>query len=125
MLGMFRRKWIFVPLVLCGCHSWSVVPLAPGIARQLPAQSWVVRIDGERVALKGGRVTADSVVATRREGGRFTLSRDAVAYVEERHVSWGRTIGGVVGLMLAWVLVSAASHMDEPERCPYCGQIYY
>lgn len=127
MLGISRPMWIFVPLVACGCHTWSRVPLASGIARELPAQSWVVRLGGERVAVQGGRVTPDSVVGTRREGGRFSLSRDAVAFVEVRHLSRGRTIGGVLGLVLAWVAVSAATHVNEPDRseCPNCGTVYY
>jgi hypothetical protein len=126
MLAKFRRKWMFVSLVACGCQTWSRVPLAPGIARELPARSYVVRLGGERVALARARATADSIVGTR-QGGRYTISRDDVAFVEERHLSTGRTIGAAAALWMVWVLVSMMIHINdsEPYSCPNCDLVFY
>jgi hypothetical protein len=117
MSAMSRRTLVLVPLLASACHTLRPVPLAPEVSRELPARSWVVLKGGERVRLDRGRVTADSVVGSQRDGGRFAVSRDSVAFVEERHVSAGRTLGlagGVVGgafLALAALLVAAGPGM--------------
>ena len=89
-----------------GCRTWRAVPLIPGEARPLPATARAVRPTGERVELAGGRVTPDSVVGARRggardaAGSRVALPRDSVAFVEERRLSWARTLGLVGGVYL-------------------------
>ena len=67
-----------------GCRTWRAVPLIPGEARPLPATARAVRPTGERVELAGGRVTPDSVM-----------------FVEERRLSWGRSLGAIGGVYLA------------------------
>ena len=89
-----------------GCHVWHAVPLAPGAAHPLPARARVVRPTGERIELRGGRVTPDSVVGARTLGapaggaGRVALPRDSVAFVEVRRLSWARTLGVAGGVYL-------------------------
>jgi hypothetical protein len=93
-----------------GCRTWRAVPLIPGEARPLPATARAVRPTGERVELAGGRVTPDSVIGVRRgrggpgpdaAGGRVAIPRDSVMFVEERRLSWGRSLGAVGGVYLA------------------------
>jgi len=114
----FRRTLVLLPLLVCACHSMRRAPLAPGVSRELPARSAVVSSAGERVVVDEGRVTADSVVGMRRDGARFALPRDSVAFIEERHVSAGRTLGlagGVgVGIMAALVALLVAAGPGLP-----------
>ena len=96
-----------VPLLACACHTSRIVPLASGETSPLPERSWLVRLGGERVPLEHGRVTRDSVMGMLRDGRRFAAPRDSVAFVEERHLSGGRTAGLAGGLMLAAIYMAA------------------
>jgi hypothetical protein len=86
--------------------------MAPGEARPLPARTRVVHRSGERIELAVGRVTPDSVVGARPGGvrdaarGPVALPRDSVARVEERRVSWGRTLGLEVGILFGLLVLS-------------------
>jgi hypothetical protein len=88
---------ILLPLLACGCQSWSTVKLAPQETGSLPKHSWVVMMTGARVPVEGGQFSRDSIVGTQGAGARFAVSRDSVAYVEERRVSASRTLGLVAG----------------------------
>jgi hypothetical protein len=113
-----RRALALLSLLVCGCHSMRRAPLAPGVSRELPGRSAVVSSAGERVVLDQGRVTADSVVGIRSDGARFALPRDSVAFIEERHVSTGRSLGlagGVaVGIIAALVALLVAAGPGLP-----------
>ena len=97
----FRPALLLLCLLGSACHSTRRVPLEPEVSRELPSRSAVVSKAGERVVLREGRATADSVVGTRRDGGRFALPRDSVGFIEERHVSTGRTLGLAGGVAAA------------------------
>ena len=59
----------------------------------------MVRPSGERVEIAGGRVA---------------LPRDSVAFVEERRLSWARTVGATwMGVGLALTLLQAAAGADR------------
>ena len=107
MIGLSRRRLIFLPLVLCACQSWRTVPLAPKDSGALPDHVWVVRLGGERVPVERGRVTTDSLIGRGGGGGRFAVSRDSIAFVEERRVSALRTLGLIGGIYGAAAVVSA------------------
>jgi hypothetical protein len=69
---------------------------------------------GERVDFTRGVVTRDSVTGTRLAGGadpgaRLALPRDSVQFVEERRLSWGRTIGLSLGIYMGAGLAYALS----------------
>ena len=97
MRGVSRRTLLVVPLLVCACHTWRNVPLAPQASERLPDHSWVVRVGGERVPVEGGSATPDSIVGTRPDQSRIAIPRDSVAYVEVRQVSALRTAGAISG----------------------------
>ncbi len=88
-----------------GCRTWRAVPPSSELPRPLASQSALVgfligakayrvtRTDGSRIELASGLVTADSVVGLSHAAGRVSVPRDSVARVEERRLSWGRSIG--------------------------------
>jgi hypothetical protein len=85
-------------LVFAGaCQSWHATPLAPDATRDLPANTRLVRSNGQTVQLTSGRVTGDSVIGEQDTGQRIALPRDSVASVEVRSLSWPRTLGAVYG----------------------------
>ena len=109
MFGGSRRTVLLVLVLASGCHTWRRVPLAPGDRVSLPAHSRVVRMGGETVEIRGGRVSPDSLVGAGRNY-RFAIPRDSVAFVEERRFSAGRTIGltaGVVAVSFSALLIAA------------------
>jgi hypothetical protein len=111
MLEPLRRRLFLVSLAACACHTWSPIALSPSDSAVLPAHIRIVRMGGERIEVRTGRVTPDSVVGTRRPGGSLALSRDSVASVEERHLNTGRTLtasalaGGLI-VFLGWGVLS-------------------
>jgi hypothetical protein len=73
---------VLVSLIACGCAS--VRPVQLGTApRSLPSSSWVSLRNGERVELRDGRVTADSVIGIHARLRR-AIPRDSVVTVEAR-----------------------------------------
>jgi hypothetical protein len=73
----------------------------------------VVLIGGERVQVEDGITTPDSVLGTQLIGMRFAVSRDRIAFVEERKLSVGRSVaagaGGMVAAFSVLVLVAFLS----------------
>lgn len=109
MSGASRRTVLLVLLSASGCHSWHRVPLTPSDTGWLPAHSRVVRMGGEAVEIRGGRVSPDSLVGAGRNY-RFAIPRDSVAFVEERRFSTGRTLGvaaGVLAVSFSAMLIAA------------------
>jgi hypothetical protein len=98
MFGGSRRTVLLVLFLASGCHTWRRVPLAPGDTGSLPAHSRVVRMGGEAVEIRGGRVSPDSLVGAGRNY-RLAIPRDSVAFVEERRFSAGRTLGVAAGVL--------------------------
>jgi hypothetical protein len=107
MLRTSGRRLFLVPLLTCACHTARIVSLASGATSPLPDRSCVVRLGGERVPLDRGRVTRDSITGTLRDGQRLAAPRDSVAFVEERHLSAGRTAGLAGGLLLGAIWMAA------------------
>jgi hypothetical protein len=96
-----------------GCRTWRAAPPSAELPRPLASQSRVTRTDGSRIELVSGLVPADSVIGISRAVGRVSVPRDSVARVEERRLSWGRSIG----LFLA-VYFGAAFVISGPEAVP-------
>ncbi|HSU96882.1 MAG TPA: hypothetical protein VLI40_06600 [Gemmatimonadaceae bacterium] len=82
---------------VAACQSWHATPLAPNVARDLPANTRLITSNGQTVQLTSGRVTSDSVIGEQDTGQRIALPRDSVASVEVRGLSWPRTLGAVYG----------------------------
>lgn len=101
------RTLLLLPLLASACATWRTVPLAPRDSVSLPAPVRVVRAREAAVELDSGRVTADSVVGLRR-GTRIAISRDDVAYIEQRRVSAARTFGLAGGVLAGLWAVSLA-----------------
>ena len=104
MLRSPRAKLIVVPLLVCGCHTWSTVPISSNTSGPLPRHISVVLRGGDRVDVDDGRMTRDSLIGARSvDGWRFAVHRDSVNFVEARKVSAVRSVGaGVGGLVLAF-----------------------
>jgi hypothetical protein len=98
MYGFSRRSWILVPLLACGCRSWSALPLTPKAIGELPTNSRVLRKGGARVLLYTGSVTADSIIGSRGDTVRVAIPRDSVTRVEKSHFAPLRTVGLFAGL---------------------------
>ena len=109
MAGLSRRTFILLPLLATACQTWSAVRLAPNETGALPKHSWVVMMGGARVPVEGGQFTRDSIVGTQGAGARFAVSRDSVAYVEERKVSALKTLGLVAGGYGAVLVLSSVA----------------
>jgi len=118
MAGASQRALILIPLIACACHTTRRVPLVPTAMRDLPEGSSVMLKEGERVQLAEGRLTADSLLGTRRNGAHIAVPRDRVAFVEERHVSGGRTLalvgGAFFGVLVAFVALATAAGPGLP-----------
>ena len=109
MFAARARTLILLPLVVSACASTRRAPLAPQTSNELRDYSVVVLKTGTRVRLAQGRVTADSVLGERESGGRFAVSRDSVATVEESSLSVVRTLGLLGGIALgAYALLGLA-----------------
>ena len=104
MLRSSRARLIVVPLLVCGCHAWSSVPISPNTSGALPRHISVVLRGGDRVDVDDGRMTRDSLIGARSvDGWRFAVHRDSVNFVETRKVSAVRSVGaGVGGLFVAF-----------------------
>lgn len=100
MFAANRRALILLPLLASACASTQVVRPAPETSRELREYSVVVLKSGRRVPLAQGRLTADSLLGERERGGRFAVSRDSVATVEESSLSVVRTLGLLGGIAL-------------------------
>jgi hypothetical protein len=96
-----------------GCRTWRALPPSAELPRPLASQSRVTRIDGLRFEIAGGLITADSVVGLSRATGRVSVPRDSVARVEERRLSWFRSIA--LGLS---VWLAAAFFISGPDAVP-------
>ena len=115
MHGFSRRRWIFVPLLACGCRSWSPLPLTPKAIGDLPPNSRVVRTGGERVVFYTGKVTKDSIIGSRGDTVRVAIPRDSVTRVEKSYFAPVRTVGLLAGLAvgaLAAAFIAFASSGD-------------
>ena len=82
MRGFPRSTVVLTVLLLSGCSSMKPVQLGPE-PRRLSSSSWIVLSNGERLELRDGRVTRDSVVGIY---GRLhrAIPRDSVVSVEQR-----------------------------------------
>lgn len=118
MAGASQRALILVSLIACACHTTRRLPLVPATTRDLPEGSSVVLKGGERVQLAEGHLTTDSLLGTRRDGAHIAVPRDRVAFVEERHVSGGRTLvlvgGALFGVLVALVALATAAGPGLP-----------
>lgn len=114
MISLSIQRLFFIPLLACACHSWSPVRLAPKMSSELPTHSRVVRKGSLPVPLYRGNVTADSIIGSRGDSGRFAIARDSVTRVEERHFSLTRTIQAIggVGFGLALLLYVGLSNSE-------------
>lgn len=56
-------------VLIGGCQSWHATPLAPNVTRDLPANPRLVKLNGQKVDLESGHVTADSIIGELNEGG--------------------------------------------------------
>jgi hypothetical protein len=102
LLGVVCSTLVFIG----ACQSWHATPLAPNVTRDLPANTRLVRANGQRVDLVSGRVTRDSIVGESSGGQRIVVPRDSVASVETRGLSWPRTLGAVYGgLFMLGILI--------------------
>ena len=99
-MSRFRRALMLFPLLTCACQASYRIPLVMEVSRDLPEHCWVVLKGGERIPLDEGRVTADSIMGTRRAAGRVTVARERVAYVEVRQRDVGSTLALVSGVLL-------------------------
>jgi hypothetical protein len=98
-----------------GCRTWRAVPQSSELPRPLAGESRVTRTDGSRVELAGGVVTSDSVVGRSHAAGWVSVPRDSVARVEERRLSWGRSIGLVLAVYFgAAFFISGAGALPLP-----------
>ncbi len=105
-----------------GCTSWQTVNVSPEqlIAEQHPKQLRVTSQDGSRMEIQGPSTSGDTLLGTIRTTvtgrhptgqGQYTTSTRTVAgeqaqilfsdvtRIETRHVSEGKTIGLVVGIL--------------------------
>ncbi|MDQ3949946.1 MAG: hypothetical protein M3282_06345 [Gemmatimonadota bacterium] len=109
---------VTLPLVLAmgsGCRTWRAVPPSSDLPRPLAAQSRLTRTDGARIELAGGLITADSVVGLSHAAGRVSVPRNSVARVEERRLSWGRSIGLFLAVYFgAAFVISGAGALPLP-----------
>jgi hypothetical protein len=96
LLGTLCLTMVFIG----ACQSWHAAPLAPNVTRDLPANTRLVRSNGQKVDLASGRVTVDSVIGEETGGERIAVPRDSVASVEIHSFSWPRTLGAVYGGLL-------------------------
>ena len=115
MHGLSGRYSILLPLLACACQSYRVVPLEPRNSGSLPTHSWVSLTGGARLPVDGGHFTRDSVFGTQGAGGRFAVSRESVAFVEERRLSALGTMKGIVtGATLAVGLLAVLIAASMP-----------
>ena len=98
MFAASSRALILLPLLVSACAATRHVPMTPQTSRELSDYGVVVLTTGRRVPIRQGRLTADSVIGERDIGGRFAVSRDSVATVEESLVSIPRTLGLLGGI---------------------------
>jgi len=82
MRTVSRRILLVLPLFTLGCQSWKVVELSPK-PRSLSSSSWITMKGGQRLELRDGRVTADSLIGIHARLRR-AIPRDSVVSVEER-----------------------------------------
>jgi hypothetical protein len=82
MHDVLRRTLMLVPLLSLGCSSMKPVALGPE-PRSLASSSWIVVKSGERLELRDGRVTRDSLIGIRARARR-AIPRDSVVSVEQR-----------------------------------------
>ena len=90
------------PLIACGCASLQTIPLDTE-ARSLPATSSIVLKDGQRLELRDGRVTRDSVIGIHARLRR-AIPRDSVASVQGR-VSPSAVPFVMLGALLAGLVI--------------------
>jgi hypothetical protein len=98
MVRSSHARLFVLPFLVCACHSWSTVPLAPKVSAELPPNSRVVQKGSAPVSLFKARATTDSIVGWRGSQERFAVSRDDVVRVEQRHFATARTIQLVAGV---------------------------
>jgi len=82
MRGFWRSMVVLAVALASGCSSMKLVQLGPE-PRRLSSSRWIVLGNGERLELRDGRVTRDSVVGIY---GRLhrAIPRDSVVSVEQR-----------------------------------------
>jgi hypothetical protein len=104
MRDVLRRTLVLVPLISLGCSSMQPVSLGPE-PRSLASSSWIVVKSGERMELRDGRLTRDSLIGIHARTRR-AIPRDSVISVEQRVnpspvplVMAGALLAGVVVLV--------------------------
>jgi hypothetical protein len=95
-----------------------MVTLAPEAPQELPGGSTVVLDGGARFRITDGHLTADSLVAARRDGARIAVSRRHVVSVEERRVSTSRTLALVGGVLFGTVVAFTALAVSAGPGLP-------
>jgi hypothetical protein len=110
MRGMLRRTLVLVPLLSLGCSSMKPVYLGPE-PRSLASSSWIIVKSGERMELRDGRLTRDSLIGIHARLRR-AIPRDSVVSVEQRvgpspvpFVMAGGLLAGVIYLVATSDLV--------------------
>ena len=101
MRRVSRSIVVLAVVIASGCSSMKPVQLGPE-PRRLASSSWIVLSNGERLELRDGRVTRDSVVGIY---GRLhrAIPRDSVVSVEQRE-----NPSAVPFVMLGALVVAAA-----------------
>jgi hypothetical protein len=79
---VLRRTLMLLPLISLGCSSMKPVYLGPE-PRSLASSSWIVVKSGERMELRDGRLTRDSLIGIQARLRR-AIPRDSVVSVEQR-----------------------------------------
>jgi hypothetical protein len=102
MRGLSRSSLLLAAMIVVGCSSLRSAQLGPE-PRSLSATSWIVLKSGDRIELRDGRVTPDSVIGIQSRLHR-AIPRDSVVSVEER-VSPSPVPLAMLGALVAGVVV--------------------
>jgi hypothetical protein len=110
MRTVSRRILVLLPLLTLGCQSWKPVELSPK-PRSLSSSSWITMKGGQRLELRDGRVTADSLIGIHARLRR-AIPRDSVVSVEERVNPSPVPLVMAGGLLVGLIVLIATSELN-------------
>ena len=116
MHGVLRRHLLLLPLLACATQHPQVVPLDPlRGAGVLSMHSLVTMRGGARVPVDGGVFSRDSVVGTHVAGHRFAVSRDSVAFIQERRGAASSALEALKWVAVAVVVLGVLALLAVSE----------
>lgn len=100
-LAIASRAGLLLLLVGCAGQARRTLALAPDQSGELSKRFVLVKKSGERVRFEAARVSGDSVIGILRNGERFSVPRDSVAF--ENRANAGEALG-VTAFVVAMVV---------------------